>query len=367
LAANLKIELISEFLQRGMHNVEILSQGEVVEHRFKFYSAFCETSSSQTKIPVFYSSAIPIKFFNGFWSSLRTLSLFKQRHRASPYDLVIVYNLKHPQVVCGDYAINRLGLPVVLEYEDDAFVDLGGNSDRGFRSRLFQNSAKQLMNSLSGCLGVSPYLLSQVPSSVPKLLLRGVVSEDILRARKQPLSSRRNWVVYSGTHTRGKGLESLITAWKMVELPNWELHIAGQGKLTGLLEKMAENNKSIVFHGLLNRQQNAQFLGTAKIGINPHDLSRTPGNVFAFKIIEYLAAGVHCLTTPMGILEPDLEAGITYMADNSPETIAAMLKQVIEDCRYERLAAKAARDTYGPEAVSKSLNEFLKQTLRGAV
>jgi hypothetical protein len=42
--------------------------------------------------------------------------LFKARHSAAPFDLVIIYNLKGPQVVCANYAIRRLGLPVVLEY-----------------------------------------------------------------------------------------------------------------------------------------------------------------------------------------------------------------------------------------------------------
>jgi glycosyltransferase involved in cell wall biosynthesis len=366
LAGNLKIELISEFLQRGIHKVEVLSQGEVVERRFEFYSAFCEPRPFHADIPVFYSSAFPIKLVNGLWSSLRTLSLFKQRHRASPYDLVIIYNLKRPQVVCARYAMRLLGLPVVLEYEDDAFVDVGGEAEGGFRPGLYPGSAKQIMSSAAGCVGVSPHLLSQVPASIPKLLLRGVVDEDILGASRQPLASRKNWVVYSGTHYRSKGLESLITAWKMVDQPGWELHIAGRGELTSLLEKMAENNKSIVFHGLLNRQENARFLGAAKIGVNPHDVSRTPGNVFAFKIIEYLAAGMHCITTPMGILEADLEAGITYMPHNSPETVASTLKQVIEARRFERLAAQVAQDMYGPEAVSKSLDEFLKQVLNGA-
>lgn len=366
LAGNLKIELISELLRRGRHEVEVLSQGEVVQRGFRFYPAFCEPEPFDSQIPVFYSSALPIRFVNGAWSSRRTLSLFKQRHRASPYDLVVVYNLKRPQVVCASYAVRHLGLPLVLEYEDDPFVDVSGNAERRLRSAFYQEAARQVMNSASGCVGVSPHLLSQVPASIPKLLLRGVVGEHILTVSKRPLASRENWVVFSGTHYRSKGLEPLIAAWKMVNLRGWELHIAGRGELTARLEQTAENNKSIVFHGLLNRQENARLLGVAKIGINPHDVSRTPGNVFAFKIIEYLAAGAHCITTPMGALEPALETGITYMPDNSPETIATTLKQVIQARQYERLAVQAAQQAYGPEAVSRSLDKFLKQVLNGA-
>jgi hypothetical protein len=85
--------------------------------------------------------------------------------------------------------------------------------------------------------------------------------------------------------------------------------------------------------------------------------------VFAFKIIEYLAAGAHVITTRMGTLEPDLEKGITYIADNKPETIAATLKQVIRSHSYRRTAAQAALQTYGGPAVSKSLERLIRQAM----
>ena len=253
---------------------------------------------------------------------------------------------------------------MILEFEDDAFVDLGGKAERGFRTRMYLAEARRVMSSLSGCIGVSPHLLSRVSPSIPNMLLRGVVDEDILRAGELPMSSRKKWVAFSGTHYRSKGLEPLIAAWNMLDLPEWELHIAGRGELTTSLEKVAANNKSIVFHGLLDRAQNARFLGTASIGINPHDVSETPGNVFAFKIIEYLAAGTHCITTPMGALEPELEAGITYMPDNTPATIAAMLEKVIDGRQYERVAPQAAQDMYGPAAVASALNELVMRVQR---
>ena len=104
---------------------------------------------------------------------------------------------------------------------------------------------------------------------------------------------------------------------------------------------------------------------SAKICANPHAVSRIPGNVFAFKIIEYLAAGAHVISTPMRTLEPELERGMTYMRDNKPETIATTLKQVIESRSYERTAAQKALDAYGPETVSKALDQLIQQVMNG--
>jgi hypothetical protein len=293
------------------------------------------------------------------------LELFKARHRAAPFDLVIVFNLKEPQVACANYAIGRLRLPVILEYEDDRFVNVRGKTENGWISSYRGRSCKDLLAAVSGCIAVSPHLLSQLPECVPKMLLRGIVGDDLSQANKQPTGGRLSRILFSGTHIESNGVANLIAAWRTAPVDGWELHVTGHGELTPALRQMAENVPSVVFHGLISRQELIDLMSSAKICINPHAVSQTPGNVFAFKIIEYLAAGAHCVTTPMGKLESDLENGITYMHDNSPERIAATLKKVIEERLYEHTAAKAAQDAYGTQAVSRSLNNFLKQVLQG--
>jgi glycosyltransferase involved in cell wall biosynthesis len=363
LAANLKVELVAELLQRGDHSVEILSQGEVSDANAErmYYPSFREPTGFSPTIPVFYASALPVRRLNGFWSAFRTLQLLRRRHRQAPFDAIIVYNLHLPQVVCALYALRRLALPVVLEYEDDALVDITGRSQEGRRGGWQLPLVRKVLDSATACVGVSPHLLSRVSRPVPKVLLRGVVSENILEVGRNVSTPRNKWVVFSGTHTKVKGLEPLLIAWQMLKPRGWELHIAGYGDTTDALQKMADGDQSIKFHGLLNREENARLLGMSTIGINPHDLSETPGNVFAFKIIEYLAAGTHVITTPMGPLESELEAGITYMPDNSPQTIAATLQAVIEGNGFERRATEAANQLYGPAAVSRTLDSLLGQ------
>jgi glycosyltransferase involved in cell wall biosynthesis len=366
LAANVKIGLIAELLEKSSHSVEVLSQGEVVEGRFKFYPGFRDPESFIANIPVYYSWALPVRYLNGFSSSKSLLRIFKARHRVAAFDVVMIYNLKPPQVVCAAYAIKRLGLPVILEYEDDAFSDVWGRNGDTFLSRYYASQAKALLKSLSACVATSPYLLAQVPASVPKLLLRGVVSESIVKLSETTNGARKNWVVFSGTHEGSQGLEQMIKAWRMLRMPGWELHVAGQGPLTARLRKQAEADQSIVFHGLVDREENARMLCAAKIGLNPQDPTLKPGNVFAFKIVEYLAAGLHVITTPRGALERELEVGISYINDNSPESIAAALKKIVNHRLYEGTARAAALQAYDPVAVSKALNGLIEEvtTLR---
>jgi glycosyltransferase involved in cell wall biosynthesis len=361
LAANLKIELIAESLESNQHDIEILSQGEAGQRTFTFYPAFQETPRFHPRIPVYYCSAVPVRFLQGAWSTWQMLRLLRRRHREAPFDLVIVYNFKQPQSLSALYAARRLKLPVILEYEDDALVDVLGETQPGFRADLERRLVHWVFDSISACIGVSPHLLSQIPAGRPRLLLRGVISRDIVQAADNDSVARHDWVVFSGTHFRSKGLEPLLKAWRLSRPAGWQLHIAGFGELTHQLEKEAEGDSTIVFHGLLNREQNARLLRQSKIGINPHELSRIPGNVFAFKIIEYLAAGAHVITTPMGVLERELENGVTYIPDNRPETIAADLTRVIKQGEFERNAMAAARRLYAPEAVSAALDMLVRE------
>jgi hypothetical protein len=359
LAGNLKIELISELLDANGHQVEVLSQGEAGERSFTLYPAFEQKERFHSDIPVHYGSALPVRFVQGAWSVWQMLRLFRARHRTAAFDLVIVYNFKQPQCLAALYAAKRLRIPVVLEYEDDALVDVVGKAQRGLRADLDRRLVGLVLRAISGCVGVSPHLLSQIPAGVPRLLLRGAISREVLKVADEAIP-RQNWVLFSGTHSRSKGLEPLLAAWRIRRPPGWQLHIAGHGELTKRLEVSAANDPTVVFHGLVNREENARLLRQARIGLNPHDVSQTPGNVFAFKIVEYLAAGAHVLTTPMGPLEPEFELGITYIPDNRPETIAIALSEIIASGRFQQTAAGAARAAYAPDAVAGALDRLVR-------
>ena len=221
-----------------------------------------------------------------------------------------------------------------------------------------------MLNRVSGCFAVSPYLLAHVPDGVPKLLLRGMVDPAIVKTSQSAKSSKRNWVSFAGTHSRSNGVEPLIDAWKTMQLPDWELHIAGHGEDTAALQKKAEGRSDIVFHGVLRGQALADFLCSSKICISPTQVSRAPGNIFPCKIIDYLAAGAHVIATPAGTLEKELENGLTYLPSNDPLQIAASIQQVIKERRWERNIAPLVCDKFGPATVADAIENLLQKTRR---
>jgi glycosyltransferase involved in cell wall biosynthesis len=363
MSNGVKIELIAQLLYAKGHDVEIFSHGEVDSPELRFYPAFEEPERFHPEIPVRYISALPIRGVYGMWAGRQMQRLLDQRHRLSPFDVLIMFNLKPPQLASRRYA-ERHGIPVILEYEDDVFRVVPGERQRLLVNPYQKRAYRQAIDSVSGCMAVSPHLLSQVPRAVPQLLLRGIVGEDVVKASKRR-EQKRNIVLYSGTHNKTNGVEELIRAWRSMQLPEWQLHITGYGNLTDSLRKMAEDSSGIIFHGLLSRPELVELMGATKMCISPQRVSPTLGDQFPFKVIEYLAAGAHVVMTPMGNLEREIEEGITYMADNKPETIAATLQQAVGEQRYARTAKNAVQRRYGSEAVSEALDTLLYDVTGG--
>src|SRR5437016_2222185 len=98
LAIKVKIELIAELLRKHSHDLEIFSQGEVDRYECRYYPFVEEQERFHPAIPVYYASALPIRFLNGLWASNRTTQLLKTRHRAAPFDLLIIHNLKRAHI-----------------------------------------------------------------------------------------------------------------------------------------------------------------------------------------------------------------------------------------------------------------------------
>lgn len=358
LSSRVKIELIAQLLHASGHDVEVFSHGEVDSAELRFYPALQELERFHPLIPVHYLSALPIRGLYGLWVSLQMQKLLDSRHRESPFDIIIIFNFKPPQLASKRYA-RRHGIPVILEYEDDVFRFVPGERNTFLVNRYHRRAYRRAMSTVSGCIGVSPYLLSQAPPDVPTMLLRGVVGDDVLRVSERLRNSKKNIILFSGTHNKVNGVEELIAAWRGVSLADWELHITGSGDLTDSVRRMAQDTPRVVFHGLLSRPNLVELMGSAKICISPQRVSQTPGDQFAFKVIEYLAAGAHVVMTPMGPLESEIEEGITYMADNRPETIMSTLQRVVGEQRYNRSAANAVHRRYGLNAVSGTLDRLL--------
>ena len=163
LSNAVKIELVARLMRSAGHDVEIISLGEIVDSRFRLYPGCRETRPFDPSVPVFYSSSMPIRFLNGFWSSAWMLHYFKAQHRAMPFDLVVIFNLKRPHIACANYAIRAGVSPCCSKTRMTRSSMSPGAQVRGPIESFHRRSYKQVMDRVAGAIAVSPHLLSQLP------------------------------------------------------------------------------------------------------------------------------------------------------------------------------------------------------------
>jgi len=139
-----------------------------------------------------------------------------------------------------------------------------------------------------------------------------------------------------------------------------QLHITGTGQLADYVKRAAAETPSIVFHGLVDRENLNKLLCRAAICVNPSCISKSVGNIFPFKIVEYLASGAHVLSTIIEEVEPELAKGITIIdSDDAPSLARGMLACMD---RFPNLpdASAAVQATYSQTTVAENLDKLLR-------
>lgn len=353
LAASKKIGMIAEALAVKNHKVQIFSTGPVRENSLIFYPKF--TQLIKNTIKVHFASALDMPFFSIIWSIFSLLFVFREECRKEKFNAIIIYNVGLPEITCAYYALLRYKTPIVLEYEDSAVVNRMGK--KSIKTFIWMNYAKKLLNNLSACIAPSPYLLESINCQY-KLLVRGIFENNVFTKAKE---NKKKQIVFAGTLSKSKGILELLDAWSLVNIPDWTLHIAGTGPLKEIVALKVSSMNNAVYHGFIAEEDLVSLLTTSAICINPHKVSENPGNVFAFKIIEYIAAGAHIITTPMGAVEKEIENYITYIESYSVTSIAETIEMVINKKMYTKINPEYVYNQYSLEAVASRLNEMLEK------
>jgi glycosyltransferase involved in cell wall biosynthesis len=358
LAGSQKIALIADALAQRENEVIVFSHGVTGRYDFKFYGSYSEPLALNKQVSVRYSSAFNVKYINLIVSSFSLIKLLKEENEKKRFDIVLCYNLGTPEVNACMY-LKKNNIPLVLEYEDDAYVLRNGK--KGLKSLFWSLNANRIINHFRGCIAPSNELLEQ--HKFPrKYLLHGFVGSDIVNGLKnRPI--KKNIVLFSGSLDKTKGVDLLVEAWNSAKIANWQLHITGKGPLSDVIDEISRTHNNIKFHGYLSREKFVELLLLSKLCINPHQKSQSPGNVFPFKVVEYIAVGSHVISTPLGKIEPEMENGITF-AEFSVESIRDSLLRVTDDLNVDYSAQNYILNLYSANNISEHINSFLNDCIK---
>ena len=172
-------------------------------------------------------------------------------------------------------------------------------------------------------------------------------------------------IIYVGNMGAFYALDTVITAIKNLESKkiHIRLDLVGTGPDEMRLRKMAQDSKSIHFHGFLNAQELSGELSLANIGIIP--MHTESAVAVPYKLPDYTSYGLPVLNSLKGecaSLIRQYNAGITYDA-NSPKSLEeAILRLINNPSLYSELqngAANLARIEFLAEKIYPAFANFI--------
>ncbi len=215
--------------------------------------------------------------------------LIKKNH----YDIIHCHFAIPTGIVA--YFINKLdGLDYIITAHGSDVP--GYNPDRfqlahKFTAPLIRSVMKKAKAVITPSAFLKDLIEHNVDSKLPINIIPNGIASDMFSINEQ----RNNWILMSGRLLSRKGFQYVLEAVKDSDLPDWEIHLAGDGPHRKELEALAEDlpNK-VVFHGWLkkDRAELKSLYEHSKIFILPSDVENA-----SIALLEAMSAELAIITT----------------------------------------------------------------------
>jgi glycosyltransferase involved in cell wall biosynthesis len=184
---------------------------------------------------------------------------------------------------------------------------------------------------------VCPLKVKIVPNGIDPSQLKPATSEEKRAARKKWAANEEPLVVFFGAaHPPNKEAARFIIDRLAPALPEAKFLIAG-----GVAKFFSEQPPTNVsFLGIVSDEERRSLLAGADVAVNPMH----SGSGSNLKILDYLAAGVATVATPIGARGFDLRDGKDMLIAEEDE-FAPALKQLISDADLRLRLARQGRKT----------------------
>ncbi len=259
-------------------------------------------------------------------------------------DLVVIDNYEFIYIVAARLVRVFRRVKFLLVYLDGKHL-----IDRGwprFLSWLAETWGRPL---LSGALLSNPDFRKRLPNDMPKELVPGFVPDELPSGPGIPDGEVR--FLYAGALACSHGIDLLLEALDHLPEQGWHMVIAGQGPLADQVVRLAQDPRwlgRVEYRPTMPPEVFEKLLGANHVGLNCQRASELISSVtFPSKIFTYLSAGLLVISSKAGCVEQICGNACFYYEGETPEALAAAMKEVIENFA-------AVRQKLNPSAVCKN-------------
>jgi len=227
--------------------------------------------------------------------------------------------------------------------------------------------------SMSGIIAATPAIAQRFPSKKTVVVQNFPGIEELKVDRTLPYKKRPPWVVYVGGISRLRGVYEMAKAMSLVNpQQDARLFLAGSPQpldLTRKAEALGGEGK-VEFTGHLSREEVAELLGSARIGLAVLHSSPNHLNSYPVKLFEYMAAGLPVIVSDFPLWKEIVEGNGCGLTVNPlgpkeiAEAIAYLLNHPDEAQQMGVNGRKAILKKYNWERESEKLVKLYEGLLR---
>ena len=280
-------------------------------------------------------------------------------------NLLWIYNGYAFENLFSKLLINKIKVPVVLEFEDWHFSRSRGLNPKPYIDNFLYNSN---LKNISFSFGVNDNLVKKTESNgIPSLVLPGIVPERLIQLCDQRACFDGDIVRvgYFGGLSVEKGVDKIIEV--INKLPNgFKLVLSGAGKLeSSLVELASAHEDKIEFHGRVSEDTLYNLIASVDVILNPHSpISDMSGGVFPFKVIEGIASGRLLISTELPSAKVNgLLDGVLFYDGTSAELLDKIINSNVfysKNIKRVHTSKEIARDQFSKASLLKPILNLIK-------
>ena len=265
------------------------------------------------------------------------------RNRKVKNRVVFSFNITVPPILFTAIAGWLVGAKVIA-YVCDVIIP-GHTQPNTLWYKLDNLIQARMIKYLDGLIVITDAIAEDFGSSQPFLRIEGGISPELIEKTGQYLAeakpdSKIFTIVASGSLFEYNGINLILQAFQLLQGDQYRLRIAGRGPLETAVQKAAKTDFRIDFQGFVNYDDLLRIHASGDVLLNIRLTQRLRTDyAFPSKTLEYLLSGIPVISTRTGHLEAEFGRYCHLIEEETPETLAKMIRLIEGFSREERIAS----------------------------
>ncbi len=194
---------------------------------------------------------------------------------------------------------------------------------------MYENSTLSNMRKCKNYIALNENAMKEyVPESKYIIVDGGIEPDEFAKKEHVWLGKEKN-VIYTGALVDYSGIMNLIKAMELIKDKDIVLDIYGEGALREEIERMANENQRIRFHGKVDNKTAIKAQQSSWLLANPRPTqSKIASLTFPSKIFEYLMSERPVMTTRLNGFSKDYDEILYWINGETPKDIANCIDEI---------------------------------------